>query len=98
MYGVVMCDHMRDYLGKEFMFAYGNTKKEAVGNAWNDLKAYIGKDIKELEFDYVSDRVTKKLFMKYVIDNGEKSDDGLYISSPFDLYIKLFEIPSEIEK
>lgn len=89
MYGVVMHDYMEDYLSSEFVIVYGNTKKEAAANAWDDLKADLGKDIRELE-------VTKTSFIKDVISNENRSS-GLYFPSPCALYIKLFEIPNQIE-
>lgn len=91
MYGIVMHDYMRDCLSKEFVIVYGKTKEEAITNAWNSLKVYMEDEIKELQSDN-DGKVTKKIFSKIIIDN-EKSDDSVYFSSPYELYVKLFEIP-----
>ena len=95
MYGIVMHDYMRDYLEKEFVIAYGNTKEEAVTNAWNTLKSDMENDIEYLRFDCDDNRVTKTSFIKGILDN-EQSKDGVYFSDPCSLYIKLFKIPNRV--
>ena len=96
MYGIVMHDYMRDYLSEEFIMVYGNTKTNVITNAWNKLREDMEDDIKELEFDYDANNVTKKSFTKAIIDN-EDSDDGLYFSYPFSLYVKMFKIPDRMK-
>ena len=96
MYGIVMHDYMRDYLSQEFVIVYGNTKTDAIANAWEKLMEDMKDDIKQLQLDHDNKNVTKKSFVKAIIDN-ENSDDGLYFSYPFSLYVKMFEIPDQIK-
>ena len=92
MYGVVMHEYMRDYFSEEFIFAYGNTKKEAGANAWEKLSIELDKDINELELN--DNELTKTSFINYLISN-ENLDDGVLISEPAIIYVKLFKIPEE---
>lgn len=96
MYGIVMHDYMRDYLSQEFVIVYGNTKTDVIANAWKKLREDMKDDIKQLQLDYDDKNVTKKSFTKAIIDNGD-SDDGLYFSYPFSLYVKIFEIPDQMK-
>ena len=96
MYGIVMHDYMRDYLSQEFVIVYGHTKTDVIANAWKKLMEDMKDDIKQLQLDYDDKNVTKKSFTKAIINN-EDSDDGLYFSYPFNLYIKIFEIPDWIK-
>lgn len=91
MYGIVMHDYMMDYLSQEFVIVYGNTKTDVIANAWKKLREDMKDDIKQLQLDYDDKNVTKKSFTKAIIDN-EDSDNGLYFSHPFSLYVKMFEI------
>ena len=93
MYGVVMHEYMRDYFNEEFIFVYGNTKKEAITNAWEKLKIELDEDINELELD--DNKLTKTSFINYVTNN-ESLDDGVLISEPAIIYVKLFKIPNKI--
>jgi len=97
MYGVVMHDYMREVLTKEFILAYGKTKQEAAENMWDKLKSEFKETenyLSDLEFDNACS-VTKKSFIKSIIDN-EDDEDGVFISLPGYLYIKLFKIPNKI--
>ena len=96
MYVIVMHDYMRDYLSQEFIIVYGNTKTDVIANAWKKLSEDMKDDIKQLQLDYDDKNVTKKSFTKAIIDN-EDSDNGLYFSYPFSLYVKMFEIPNQIK-
>lgn len=92
MYGVVMHEYMRDYFGEEFIFVYGNTKKEAGVNAWKKLETELGEDIDELELDDF--KLTKAAFINHLIAN-ENLDDGVLISEPAIIYAKLFKTPEQ---
>lgn len=96
MYGVVMHDYIRELLTKEFILVYGETKNETVENAWNKLKSEFKKTenyLSDIEFDDGYE-VTKKSFIKNVIDN-EGDEDSVFISLPGYLYVKLFKIPEQ---
>lgn len=96
MYGVVMHDSMRELLTREFILVYGKTKGETAENAWNKLKSEFKETenyLSDLEFDDGCE-VTKKSFIKSVINN-EDNEDGVLISLPEYLYIKLFKIPEQ---
>lgn len=92
MYGVVMHEYMRDYFSEEFIFAYGSTKKDAGADAWEKLKGELYDDIDDLELD--DKPLTKTSFINHLISN-ENLDDGVLISEPATIYIKLFKIPEQ---
>ena len=91
-YGVVMHDYMRDYLDKEFVFVYGETRKQAAEKAWEKLKKEMGEDISELTFDDEDSHATKTRFVSRVSKIRENGDCE-YFSEPFALHVQLFELP-----